>query len=463
MPVRKVLLALSLIVLLLIGCTNRLPPVIPTVAQLPTATPVPPTPTPHALPPTWTPSPPPPPSCDQVIARAAAAAAPTCQEAGIGEACLVAVRAGASARADNVAVDFVAPGDRAPLTLVGSVYTLAYDPAGHSWGLATIRVPADPPGVAPGQWVTAVMYGDATITDTGAGTAPFQDMIVRTGYEDSQCARAPLPAVIFQNSTGQEAGLTINGLAARFTGTVLVRAQANGQMHLVVLSGQAQVTAPDGSSLTAPAGAEVHTPLGGGTGFAAVGPLALVPLNNAQIAYLPLAALPQTVAIGPPLQPTAIPRTAAAPTGPAAGGQVQLPGVPTEEPSPTPAVPFQGTPPDGIRTYSGKRITPGQTVTGSIPADGRDAWVFEPVGLAPDSYDSFEVQALGGWDPVLTIESATWGVYAADYDGSPGEVEVYTASLAGSGGDWRIVIRDAQGRPGGYILRYTCFGPCAGD
>jgi hypothetical protein len=319
-----------------------------------------------------------------------------------------------------------------------------------------LKVQADPPGVAPGQWVTAVMVGDVTVADTGRGTAAFQAMIVRTGDEDVQCGGAPLPSVLLQNTTGQDAELTVNGLDVRFTGTVLVRAQAGGQMRLVVLNGQAQGSIPDGSPLTAPGGGEIHASLGGTDGFEAQEPLALEPFDSGQLAYLPLVALPQAVAIGPAIQRTAVSQAGETPGG--GWGGISL--GPTDTPTPTPAVPFQGTPPNGIRTYTGRRITPGQTVTGSVPPNGSDRWVFEPVGVGPDSFDYFEVQALGGWDPVLTIESATWGVYEGDYDSSPGDVEVYAASLAGSGGDWRIVIRDSQGGGGGYILRYVCQGPC---
>ncbi len=417
-----------------------------------------PTHTPVGLPPTWTPSPTPLPSCDAVIGDAAAAAGTACLGAGIGEACLVAGPARVDPASDEAPPVFAGSGDRMALGQARSLTTAAYDAAGATYGVALLKVQADPPSVAPGQWITAVQYGDVTVGDTFQGTTPFQNMTVRTGFEDPLCGRAPLPAVLYQNATGQDAELTINGLVVRFVGTMLVRAQANGQMHLVVLVGQARAQlGSDGAALTAPGGGEIHTPLGGDLGLTALGPLTLHALNTQQVAFLPLAALPAAVAVGPSIQ---VSEVIAANNTPVDEGDPEISLGPTEEPSATPAVPFQGTPENPNQTYSGKRITPGQTVVGTVPANGRDRWVFEPVGIGPDSFDSFEVVAIGGWDPVITIESATWGVYEADYDTSPGDVEVYTASLAGSGGDWRLVIRDSQGRGGGYQLRYICQGPC---
>lgn len=456
MPVRKLIPVLCLGLLLLAGC-GREQVTVPAVLELPSPTPVPPTAT-LFLPPTWTPSPTLPPTCDVVIRQAAAAAVSTCLGAGIGEACLAAGPVRVDPASDQAPPVFAAPGDRMALGAARGLTTNTYDPSALSYSIAVLKIQADPPPIAPGQWITAVQYGDVTVSDTLQGRTPFQQLTVRTGFEDPACPQAPLPAVLFHNATGQDAELTINGLIVRFFGTMLVRAQANGQMHLVMLNGHAAAQLdPAVAPFNVPGGGELHTPLGGDLGLTAQGPLTLHPLNTLQIAFVPLTVLPEPVAVGPPLQLSQVSAANATPDA----TEVSL--GPTEEPTATPAAPFQGTPENPNQTYSGQRITPGQTVVGTVPAGGRDRWVFVPVGLGPDSFDSFEVVAIGSWDPVITIESATWGVYEADFDTSPGTVEVYTASLAGNDGDWRIVIRDSQGGGGGYQLRYTCQGPCPGQ
>ncbi len=192
-------------------------------------------------------------------------------------------------------------------------------------------------------------------------------------------------------------------------------------------------------------------PLGGPDGFIPAGSLEIRPLDSGQTGFLPMVALPRLVGIGPAVLPTQVPATR---------DPALFPATETPTPTVTPVEPFSGTPPAGIQTYQGKRITPGSLVSGQVPEGGSDRWVFEPVGYGPESYDSFEVTAFGSWDPVVTIESATWGVYQADVNASEGQIEAFSAPLAGSGGDWRIVIRDTEGRAGTYTLRYICQGPC---
>ncbi len=446
MSPRIALLSLSLFLLALFGCSRQPDNILLTPLALPTPTPVPPTETPLPLPPTWTPSPTPQLACGQVVGNAARAAASRCQGMALGEACLASPRAALVPLAGAAVPGFAAPGDRAPLAAVSRVGTFPFDPAAAAWGLALLRVPADPPG----QSVTVALFGEALVSDAGDGSAPFHSMRVQTGGPPA-CDSAPLPGVLLQNATGQPASLTVNGLAVQFVGTLLVRAQGGGEMRLAVLQGQAETTADDGAPLRAPAGTELRAPLAGADGYQVAAPLRLEPLS-APTAFLPLPALPQAVAIGPPLQATR--------PGPSVD-IVALPS-PTVEPSPTPYAPFYGTPPSGAYLFfRGRRIEEGNTVTGVVPQGGQEVWVFEPQGVGPDSYDFFEVTALSDWDPVLTIESATWGVYEEDFNASDGPIEAFAAPLAGSGGNWRIIIRDALGGGGGYTLRYDCQGPCS--
>ncbi len=444
---------LALLVLLLAGCAGQGEPVvIPTVAQIPTVTPIPPTNTPVPIPPTWTPPPTLPPTCGQIIAAAGAAAPSLCGSAAVGEACYVAPRAALTARSVNAPPAFAAPGERAPLTLASRLDTGGYDPDSGTWGMILAQVRADPPEVPPGQWVTIVQFGEATIFDGGDGVAPFQSLQLHAGFGDPRCDQAPLPGALIQSVTGGDAVLAINGVSLRFDGTLLIRAQGQGTMQVTVLYGQAVATAPGGEVLEAPAGTEINTPLGGASGYVATGPVTLKPLNTANTAYLPLVALPRPVAIAPPALPTQ--------AGPGLSQQVAT-YMPTEEALPTSAVPFQGTPPGGVYlTFGGKRIELGATVTGAIREGGSDSWVFTPHGLGPESVDYFEVVALGNWDPVLTLESATWGIYEENLNLSEGSVEVFSGPLAGSGGDWRITIRAAGGEGGSYTLRFACFGSC---
>lgn len=442
------LLGLSLFIALT-GCAGASVPVaIPTVAALPTSTPRPPTATPP--PPTWTPQPTAPPDCGQVVAETGHAASTFCGGISAGTACLVASSAQVI-QASGESVPFGEPGTTALLNTFQRIDTAAYDPARSSWGMAALNIATSAPGGEPGSAVTAILFGETALFDASGGAAPFQQIYLHTGWVDGQCDLAPLPGVLFQSAAGT-AWLTINGLPVQFDGSLLVRAQASDQMWITVLRGAAQATLSDGTLLDAPAGGTIQTPLGGDNGYLTIGPLTLQPLEPAQMTYLPLVALPRVAAVAPPLRPTD--------DGPSALEALATFAV-TQEPSPTPSGPFEGTPPGGIYlTYGGDSIQPGTTVTGSVPPGGTAVWAFIPAGLAPDSYDNFEVEALSEWDPMITLESATWGMYIENKNNSDSTVENFIAPLAGSGGGWRIIISDANGSGGTYRLRYICRGPC---
>jgi hypothetical protein len=320
--------------------------------------------------------------------------------------------------------------------------------------MSLMRLQADGPGTVPGQVVTAVLFGEVIVMDAGDGLTPYQSMLIHTGFGSPECSELPVPGVLLQSMTGEYAGVTLNGLPLRFNGTVLVRAQGEGLMRVSTLQGLLQTATFSGELLDAPAGTAIQTPLGGADGFHATGPVELGPLNAAEVTFVPLASLPRAVAVGPSVRATYQP----VPTVDLSS--ITLAPRRTATPTSTPYAPFSGEPPNGILTYEGKRIVNGSQVSGTVPEGGQDSWVFEPSGYGPASFDYFDVTALGGWDPVLTIESASWGVYEELYNLSNSEAEEYFGSLAGSGGDWRIIIRDYLGRGGAYTLTYQCQGPC---
>ncbi len=68
---------------------------------------------------------------------------------------------------EPVAPDFFSqPADRAALIDVAQLRTMALDPSLKEWGIAVMNVQANVPGTLPGQAVTFVLVGDATLENT---------------------------------------------------------------------------------------------------------------------------------------------------------------------------------------------------------------------------------------------------------------------------------------------------------
>ncbi|GAB4575257.1 MAG: hypothetical protein Kow0077_25850 [Anaerolineae bacterium] len=452
--------ALLLVLALLAGCATGGPAAIPTVAVLPSATPIPTataTSTSRRVPPTWTPHPATPQTCTGLIATTAQQAQTLCGDTAAWEACFVAPRITPGLRDPNAAPVFSAPGQRLPTSLLTHLTTAPYDASAGTWGMALLRT-AERPDAAPFEATTLVLYGDATVYDAGSAAGPFRSIYVLTGFADPWCEGGPLPGVLVQSGIGLPDTLVINTVEVRFQGTLLVRAPAQTWMDIAVLNGQAEITLPDGG-ITLQAGSEFFTLLGGANGFEPVGAPEIRPLSAENRQALPLAALPRAVAVNPPPQPTRDLLN----NPPTATPTVLLSPTVTRTPTITPYAPFPDrTPPGGVYlTFEGKRIEVGDRINSVVPPGGSDSWVFTPRGQGPNAFDSFEVQAVGNWDPILIIESATFGVFEPEYDSAAGPLEVYRAPLGSSGGDWKITIRDADGGGGAYSIRYRCLGPCA--
>lgn len=432
---------------------------IPSAAVLPTLTNAPTQPPPVTAVrelPTWTPVPTEALSCSALIDQTKGVAQQVCGDTAAGEACLVSPGAALSAREVSGLPSFAVAGDRVRQTLFNRITTAPYDAAAGTWGMALLRS-SDRPDAGPYEATTALLYGDATVFDVGSAEGPFRSIYVLTGGADPWCDAGPLPGVLLQSGVGLADTLRINTLEVRFQGTLLVRVPTQAWMELAVLAGRAEITTVDGG-IFLEEGSQYFSLLGGDFGYTPIGIPQVQPLSDENRNALPLVALPRTVAVSVPVRPTVDTLNQIATATPT----YDIPATITPSPTPTPFVPFEGqTAPGGVYlTFEGKRIEVGGTVSSAVPVGGSDRWVFTPRGYGPNSADAFEIIAVGTWDPIITIESATFGVYEPEYDGSEGQFESYRASLAGSGGDWRITIRDADGGGGPYTIRYSCLGPC---
>ncbi len=459
MKARLILPCVGLVLVgLLAGCASQPAPLnIPTAAALPTVTPSltePPT----ITPPPSTPSPEPTEvlSCTARIARTTTLAQELCGNTRADEACLVSPGVTVGLRSPEQTLPLQAAGDRAALAGLNRISTGPFDAAAGTWGMALLRSSARP-DATPFEATTLLLFGDATVFDVGSAEGPFRSIYVLTGGADPWCGGGPLPGVLLQNGIGLADTLTINTVQVRFNGTLLVRVPAQMWMEIAVLTGEAEIVTPDGG-LALRGGTQYFTLLGGDFGYEPVGAPQVQLLNARNRTDLPLAALPRLVAVSAAAMPTADTLNQTATPRPT----FNIPPTVTPAPTATPVEPFAGQePPGGVYlTFEGKRIEPGDRLNSAVPAGGSDRWVFTPRGYGPDSTDSFEVQAVGDWDPVIIIESATFGIYEPEYDRTAGPLELYRASLAGSGGDWRITIRDADRGGGAYTIRYECLGPC---
>ncbi|MBN1967147.1 MAG: hypothetical protein JW910_21010 [Anaerolineae bacterium] len=251
------------ILVVLTGCAPATPAAtpLPATTAVPSETPLSPTDTPAPTSAVL--------ACDAIVQQAITQLDATCAETGRNEACYghdrvtVALRPGAAGTFDTV-------GDRIALGALSRLQTSPYDPAGDVWGLALLRVQANLPETLPGQAVTFIAYGDATIEDAGdADSGPMQAVYINTGFGTPTCADAADSGVLVQNDSGAVASLTINGVEIALASTVLVQAAPGAEMVLAVLEGQVDAVALS-QRVTAIAGSQLRVALGGANRLEAV-------------------------------------------------------------------------------------------------------------------------------------------------------------------------------------------------
>lgn len=100
--------------------------------------------------------------CPLVVTQALAAIDDNCQELGRNTACYGYHLVEADFF-DGAAVSFDAPSDRADLISLRSLRTAALDEVSQHWGVALMHLQADVPELSPGQAVTFIVMGDASI------------------------------------------------------------------------------------------------------------------------------------------------------------------------------------------------------------------------------------------------------------------------------------------------------------
>jgi hypothetical protein len=329
MPKRIIMRRLLLLLIILAACSPApsQEQTLPTIAVLPTGTPVPtlvalvatvqasPTPT---LPPTEALS------CPKLVTDAMSLVAGNCADLNRDEICYGNVNLNIEPHSNAPAFTFEKTGDITDISNIANLRLSSMDLTQNAWGMAMMKIAANVPETLPGQGVTFLLFGDVEIepSDTeGYGT--MQAFYFKTGFRDRPCAEAPDSGLLIQTPRGTtKISLLVNEVQIELGSTVYLQAQPNGEMRVNTVEGSVIVSA-SGISQPAPAGTFVTIPLDT-NGIASGPPSPPQPYNAPDLAALPLPVLPDDVAIAPALSSAAI-QTAIATQTPSSGAL--LPGV----------------------------------------------------------------------------------------------------------------------------------------
>lgn len=186
-------------------------------------------------------------------------------------------------------------GDVVDLLSIRNLSTSPLNVSTGEWGVAIIKAQANLPDTLPGQNVTFLLFGDATLENA---TSDMRAVKLRTGIGGTECEEAP-SGVLIQSPGGQQVTMNINGADLTLGSTVFVSAEENVSMKLSTLDGLAVMTAL-GETRLVPTGGEIGVRLGGEDGLEVAGaPSALRGFTQTQLPFVPLGLLDDPIVLPP--------------------------------------------------------------------------------------------------------------------------------------------------------------------
>lgn len=272
-------------------------------------------------------------TCSQLVADALQAVGPACDSTGRNQACYGNTLVEAQFRQD-VQATFERAGDLAQLQGLRLLSTAPLDESQQVWGIALLKAQANLPEALPGQNVTFLFYGGATLDNVTSG---MESVVISTGIGSPACASAPPSAVLVQSPDGTQVTMNINGADVSLGSTLHLNAVRNDVLTIATVNGLAVVDA-FGTTRSVPPGGQVTLPL---NDLQVSGPPSEVqPFDLALISRVPFNLLDNPVQIPAPLAPPS-------------GSTPTLPGLPVTSTLPPVTIPL---PPTALPTACVARV-----------------------------------------------------------------------------------------------------------
>lgn len=172
------------------------------------------------------------------------------------------------AELNSTTIKFNTTGDRAPIRMIKRLVTSPLDTEKGTWGLSLLKLQANLPDTMPGQNVLFLVYGNTTIENTSGNMQAFY---FTSGLGSPTCKEAPRDGILVRSPNHTEVTFTANGVQVTIASTVILRAERNKTLDVLLVEGHARVTTPQGSQTLQP-GQTVSVPMGGSTGLDPVSP-----------------------------------------------------------------------------------------------------------------------------------------------------------------------------------------------
>jgi hypothetical protein len=163
-----------------------------------------------------------------------------------------------SERGDRIAVDDLRRLSASPLNLDN-----------NEWGIAVFNVIANLPRSLPGETVTMVVFGNATLDNQSGDGQGLESFYFSSELGQIVCEKIPFDGLMVTSPDGSGVRFAINGSELTLMGNANIKAVRNGEMEVSVYKGSARIVA-NGEEQYFGAGQQVSIQLGGENGTQAI-------------------------------------------------------------------------------------------------------------------------------------------------------------------------------------------------
>ncbi len=221
-------------------------------------------------------------SCQALIDRAIQASGSFCGDTGSNRVCYGNTTIKAELVQDATQ-RFSEPGDILPINDLSRLTASPLDLNGKEWGIAVFKLIANLPRSLPGETVTMVVFGAATLDNKSGDSENLESFYFSSELGQIVCEKVPFDGLMITSPDGSGIRFMVNGSELTLMGSASIKAIKNGDMEVSVYKGSARIVS-NGEEQYVGAGEKSKVQLGGEDGTQSVSaPSEPEPLDQSEL------------------------------------------------------------------------------------------------------------------------------------------------------------------------------------
>ena len=207
-------------------------------------------------------------SCQALIDRTIQASANYCGDTASNTACYGNNKLKAEL-VPNVTQRFSERGDMIPVNELRRLSASPLNLDNNEWGIAVFKVLANLPRSLPGETVTMVVFGNATLDNQSGNSDSLESFYFSSELGQIVCEKIPFDGLMIRSPDGGGIRFAINGAELTLMGNASIKAVKNEEMEVSVYKGSARIVS-NGQEQYFGAGQSTSVQLGGENGTQAI-------------------------------------------------------------------------------------------------------------------------------------------------------------------------------------------------